>query len=158
MKLLIRFMVVSLCFSGLSSTALASTTLNFNDFLNEYQTKSTRVLDAQQNLAQAERTQQSQTDYWQSRLSLNPELNFEERITESSPQIITPNRNQKFSATYTQTAPSGTTVELSGVEFIEQSNPLLSSLDSAYSAKITQDLSRNAFGLTQRSQARKANT
>jgi outer membrane protein TolC len=144
---------------GSSQVALASTkTIPFKDFLKEYQTKSSKILSAQQGVAQAEFQKIRQTDNWKGQLNINPELNFETRVTEVVPTQTVSNRAQKMSASYTQSAPSGTSLTLSGVEFVEKSNPLVSSLDSVYSAKITQDLVRNSFGRTQRSQAKKAKT
>lgn len=140
-----------------ASTALA-TPLPFQHFLKEYQLKSPKIITAQQQISQAKFQRERQTDDWQSKLNISPELNFETRILDTVPVIKTPNRSQRIGASYTQSMPTGTSLEIKGQEFVEKSNPLLSSLDSTYSAKITQDLARNSLGRTQRSKRRKAAT
>jgi outer membrane protein TolC len=135
---------------------MGAQSLDFKEFLSAYQKKSSRALDAEQAYSRAENQLQSQTDLWQSRFTATPQIEFLDRSFSAAPDVGF--RAQDISATFTQSMPTGTNIELSGQKFIEVQNPLVSSVDRRYSARITQDLFRNAFGRTQRAQQNRALT
>lgn len=131
--------------------------LNFATFLNEYQDKSTAIIEAKQGFSIAQQTKDANSDFWRSRIEASPEMSFLSRQYDgSSGQPDIGNRSQNINGTFTQLTPTGTQFELKGQKYIEVQNPLFSSLDRSYSAKITQDLFNNAFGKTQRAIAKRA--
>ena len=132
--------------------------LFFKDFLKQYQLKSPTFLQAQRSLSLAEKMEQSANDLWQARFEAKPEMNFLTRKFDSGIIDDISNRSQNVSGSYTQQFPTGTRLQLSGRKFLEVNNPLFSSTDREYAATITQDLFRNAFGETQRAQARKGSS
>jgi len=132
--------------------------LSFQDFLKAYQEKSARALEASQNFSRAKNQLERDTDMWQGRLTATPQVEFLERKFNSAPEDNVSFRAQDVSINFEQKAPTGTNLILSGQKFIETQSPLVSSVDLRYSARVTQDLFRNSFGRTQRSQMRKAQT
>lgn len=132
--------------------------LSFQDFLKVYQETSARALDASQNYSRAENQLVRDTDMWQSRLTATPQVEFLERTFPAAPADGVSFRAQDVSVNFEQKLPTGTNLELSGQKFLEVQNPLVSSVDLRYSARVTQDLFRNSFGRTQRAQMRKART
>lgn len=155
-----HFFVLLFLLMGLSLPVQAAprSTIEFKDFLVQYQKKSASMMTAEQTLARAENFKNANSDYWQSRFEARPELGFLERKFETGTNPDISNRTQNLTGTYTQTMPSGTSLQLNGQKFLEIQNPLFSSIDRSMSATITQDLVRNAFGKTQRARANKAKT
>lgn len=149
---------ITTCLLLVGQTSLAAAKLPFHTFLKEYQKKSGAILQAQQNLSRSEFSRDSNSDQWQSRLTATPEINFLGRNFDDSSFDNISNRNQSIAGSYSQLFPTGTKLEVTGQKFIEVANPLFSSYDRSYSANITQDLFRNAFGETQRAQTHKAKT
>ena len=152
-RMVLRVLLLCL-FCGFSDAAVPQ--LPFKDFLKQFQVKSPTVLQAQRSYARVEQTRDSRNDLWQSRFVVRPEMNFSARKFDSGIIEDISNRSQNVSGTYTQNFPTGTSLELSGQKFLEVANPLFSSTDRQYSATISQDLFRNAFGEVQKSQAKKA--
>ncbi len=149
-------LVLSLFLLSSQGFSQSETSLEFNHFLSDFQTRSQTVLNAQQRLTQAEFNRARSTDFWKSRLEANPEISFLERNFDSGIQPDISNRSQNLTASLTQNAPTGTALTLSGQKYLEVQNPLFSSLDRSYSARLSQDLIRNSFGKTQRAQGQKA--
>ncbi len=130
--------------------------LAFEPFLKSYLATSSEILNAQRSLAQAKRSNIQSKDQWKSRLTATPQLSFETQKFDSNLRDDNSNRTSNLVGQFTQEAPTGTRLELNAQKYIETQNPLFSSLDRSYSAKITQDLFRNAFGQTQSAVREKA--
>ncbi|MCB0378445.1 MAG: TolC family protein [Bdellovibrionales bacterium] len=152
---LIRLTLLALFIFNLSQ-AKEPTPLNFSQFRDGYLKSSDNIIQAQRNLTLAENQLETKTDVWKSQLNLTPQVNFATRQLDTIPSITSSWRAKNISATYSQLMPTGTSFQLKGTEYIEKQNPLLSSLDSDYSAQLSQDLFKNSFGYSQRSQTKKA--
>ena len=118
--------------------------------------QSADILQAKRQLSGAERSRDQGQDQWKSRLSGNNQLSFEQQTFPAGGRDNNSNRTSNSSGTFTQLTPTGTSLEVSAQKFWEIQNPLFSALDRRYSAKITQDIFRNAFGKTQRAQSKQA--
>lgn len=145
---MILFFLFSFFFLPRGQTSTNS--LSFESFLSQYQKKNMTSLKARQKLSLAEKLKDQNTDFWQSRLIANPQMNFLDRRFVSGNQPDIYNRSQSIAGSFWQSFPTGTSLEVRGQKFLEVQNPLLSALDHSRSAKISQDLIRNSFGLSQR--------
>ena len=146
--------IAILLFSG--STWSASFTLPFESFLSSYLSKSSEILSARRQLYSARENRVAARDQWQSRLTATPQLSFETQKFDSSLRDDNSNRTTNITGQLVQGTPTGTEIQVNAQKYLETQNPLFSTLDRSYSAKITQDLFRNAFGATQRSIRKKA--
>lgn len=132
--------------------------IDFNQFMEQYQAGSQTQLNAHRQWLDAKNLKEQRSDLWKSRLEATPEMNFLERKFDSGAQPDVSNRSQNINASLRQDLPTGTSLLFSGQKFLEIQNPLFSSLDRSYSAKLTQDLVRNSFGLRQRAELDRAET
>ncbi len=139
---------------GLSRPTTAAPSLPFSTFSSQYLKKHSDTLRARRDLSAAERNKVRMTDQWQSRLTATPRLSFEEQSFGNIPTPIS-NRVSNIDGQFTQSMPTGTTFEISGQKFLELQNPIGQALDRRYSARISQDLFRNAFGKSQSARANK---
>lgn len=132
----------------------APITIPFKTFLSQYLKNSSETLTAQRQLSQAQARREQSADQWKSRLEIAPELSFEQQnFNDARPNNS--NRTSNLSGRFTQQMPSGTNLEVSGQKYLETQNPLAQAIDRRYSAKISQDLLKNAFGKSQTAETEK---
>ena len=151
-----RWILTLIILTGFSPAYGAPGSLSFNTFLKDFLTKNGDVLRAQRVLSSAQQNKVQQSDQWKSRLTASPELSFEKQKFDSASRNDNSNRTSNLSGQLTQMMPTGTRLEVNAQKYLETQNPLFSSLDRSYSAKLTQDLVRNSFGKTQSAQKDKA--
>lgn len=150
--------VLSLITLALPAKAAENQNLTFNHFLNHYLVTNADVLKAQRQLKNAERLKTQYTDQWQSRLEANENLGFQKQIYSGG---VRPNNNRRtnsVSGQLKQIMPSGTQITVNGQKFLQKQNPLYIAYDRKFSAQISQDLIKNAFGKSQRALANQGRT
>lgn len=134
----------------------APTPLPFEKFMDGFLETSPEAMEVRRQVVDAQNANAQQTDLWKSRLDINPSLSFEEQKFDTNLRPDNSNRTSQVQGTLTQQMPSGTELQVSAQKYIEVQNPLFSSLDRQYSAKVNQDLFKNAFGASQKAQKEKA--
>lgn len=127
--------------------------LGFQRFFKAYGELSLTRLQGENQRLQTLQEAATNEDIHQGSLFVTPSLNHLMRV---SPDLPAPNtirnRSTDIRGGYRQSFSSGTTVELRGQKFFEQSNPLFSAVDQDLSINLAQDLVRNSLGYGRRVQ------